>query len=59
MAYPKDIITEVLFKEDDIKQMAKDLGAQITKDYEGKDPPSRSVYTHRTICELTLECMLF
>ena len=38
MAYPKDIITEVLFKEDEIRKMAQELGEKITKDYEGKDP---------------------
>ena len=38
MAYPKDIITEVLYYEEDIRKMAQDLGAKITKDYEGKDP---------------------
>ena len=38
MAYPKDIITEVLYYEEDIRKMAQDLGAKITKDYQGKDP---------------------
>ena len=38
MAYPKDIITEVLFKEEEIRKMAQELGEKITKDYEGKDP---------------------
>ena len=32
MAYPKDIIVEVLYKEEELKEFAKKLGAQITKD---------------------------
>ena len=38
MAYPKDIIVEVIYTEEELKTFAKQLGEQITKDYEEKYP---------------------
>ncbi len=37
MAYPKDIMNEVLFKEEDIKEVSKELGKRICEDYKDKD----------------------
>ena len=37
MAYPKDIMSEILINEDEIRKAAKRLAEQINKDYEGKN----------------------
>ena len=37
MAYPKDIMSEILINEDEIRQAAQRLAEQINKDYEGKN----------------------
>ena len=34
----KDFIKEILYTEEDIKKKVSELGAQITKDYKGKNP---------------------
>ena len=36
MAYPKDIMTKVLYTEEEIREIAKKLADQINKDYAGK-----------------------
>ena len=36
MAYPKDIMSKVLFNQDEIVSKAKELAERINKDYEGK-----------------------
>lgn len=37
MAYPKDIMTEILIKEEEIREVAKKLAEKINKEYEGKN----------------------
>jgi len=34
----RDDLKEILFSEDEIAQRVKDLGAELTRDYEGKSP---------------------
>ena len=36
MKYPSDIMSEVLFTEEQIIKRVKELAKQITEDYEGK-----------------------